>query len=250
MDGVAVVSGGGTGIGRATARALAADRARVLILGRRVEVLEQAAGEINDELSADLVSSMRADLTDPADIEAVADHVGATFGVVDAIVNNAGGSTGLALGSLAEIAERWLDDYKLNVVSAAMLTTALSPLLRRPGGSVVVVSSMAAKSGGGGGPYGAAKGALNAWVTSLAAEYGPQGITVNSVVPGYTPDTELFGPGLPQEMHDRIVSRIALGRAGRAADVAGLIRYLVSPDACFVTGQVIDVAGGALPPSV
>lgn len=69
-------------------------------------------------------------------------------------------------------------------------------------------------------------------------------------VPGYTPDTELFGSGMPQALHDRIVSRIALGRAGRAADVAGVIRFLVSPEASFVTSQVIDVAGGVLPPNM
>lgn len=81
---------------------------------------------------------------------------------------------------------------------------------------------------------------------ALTAEYAPQGITANVVVPGYTPDTELFGSGMPQALHDRI----ALGRAGRAADIAAMIGFLVSPEASFVTSQVIEVAGGALPPNM
>ena len=144
----------------------------------------------------------------------------------------------------------WRSTYDQNVISAVMLTTALGPMLRRPGGRIVLVSSMASRSGGGGGAYVAAKGALNAWVLALTTEYAPQGITANVVVPGYTPDTELFGSGMPQALHDRIVSRIALGRPGRAADIAAMIRFLVSPEASFVTSQVIEVAGGVLPPNV
>ena len=250
MGAVVVVSGGGTGIGRATARALAADGSEVLILGRRVDVLERTAAELGAETERGRVGFMRADVTSPADVDAVAERVASTYGTIDAVVNNAGGGAGPAGSGLEGVAEAWRSTYEQNVVSAVMLTTALGPMLRRPGGHIVLVSSMASRSGGGGGAYVAAKGALNAWVLALTAEYAPQGITANVVVPGYTPDTELFGSGMPQVLHDRIVSRIALGRAGQAADVASMIRFLVSPEASFVTSQVVEVAGGVLPPNM
>jgi 3-oxoacyl-[acyl-carrier protein] reductase len=250
VDRVAVVSGGGTGIGRATARALARDGAHVLILGRRLHVLESAAENIRTELGEASISFLRADVTDVDDVGVVADHVRSAHGTIDAVVNNAGAGSGRQGEGLGGVAATWRATFESNVLSAALLTNALSPMLRRPGGSVVLVSSMASKSGGGGGAYVAAKGALNAWVLALTAELAPQGIRSNVVVPGYTPDTELFGAGMPKELHERIVSRIALGRAGRSDDVAGAIRFLVSEEASFITGQVLDVAGGVLPPNM
>lgn len=250
MERVAVVSGGGTGIGRATARALAADHAHVLIVGRRADVLDAAASEIEAEVVGSSLSWFKADVTDPSEVAQLVDHVRSTFGIVDAVVNNAGGGGGPAGTGLSDLASSWRATFEQNVISAVMLTHGLAPLLRRPGGRIVLVSSMASRSGGGGGAYVAAKGALNTWVLALTTEFAPQGITANVVAPGYTPDTELFGPGLPPELHDRIVSRIALGRAGRADDAAGVIRFLTSPESSFVTGQVIDVAGGVLPPNM
>jgi 3-oxoacyl-[acyl-carrier protein] reductase len=248
VDRFFVVSGGGTGIGRAVAGRLAGDGDRVLIIGRRGDVVARAAAEINRDAGSDLVSWYAADASDPSAVEAVAELVEAKLGgVVDGVVNNAGGGGGDG-STLVEVAALWQEMFAKNVLSAVLLTTALRPMLRRPGGRVVLISSMATRSGGGGGSYVAVKAALNGWVLALTADLGPEGITANVVLPGYTPDTELFGPGLPQQIHDAIVARSALGRAGSSADIAGVVRFLLSDDASYVTSQLVEVNGGILPP--
>jgi 3-oxoacyl-[acyl-carrier protein] reductase len=248
VDRFFVVSGGGTGIGRAVAGRLAGDGDRVLIIGRRGDVVARAAAEINRDAGSDLVSWHAADASDPRAVEAVAELVEAKLGgVVDGVVNNAGGGGGDG-STLDEVAAHWQEMFAKNVLSAVLLTTALRPMLRRPGGRVVLISSMATRSGGGGGSYVAVKAALNGWVLALTADLGPEGITANVVLPGYTPDTELFGPGLPQQIHDAIVARSALGRAGSSADIAGVVRFLLSDDASYVTSQLVEVNGGILPP--
>ena len=152
---VAVVSGGGTGMGRAIAARLAGDGDYVLIIGRRAGVLEAAAEELS-AAGPGQVSWQAADLTRPQDVERVAASV---EGSVDVLVNNAGGvaSRGMPETQLAEVARAWEADYQSNVISAVLLTQALLPRLRRPGGRVVNISSIAALRGGGG-SYSAAKG--------------------------------------------------------------------------------------------
>ncbi len=216
-------------------------------------MLAKATAEINADIGVEvggpLVTFESVDLTSPTDVDALVDRVRENHGRVDVIINNAGGASRLPTGTLEEVAVHWRAAFDVNVLSAVLLTQGLLPLLARPGGRIVLVSSMASRSGGGASSYGAAKAALNGWVLSLAAQLGPQGITANVVAPGYTPRTELFGDGLPQALHDQIVRRIAVGRPGEPEDVAAAVRYLASPDASFVTGQVLEVAGGSVPPA-
>jgi len=117
--------------------------------------------------------------------------------------------------------------------------------VKRPGGRIVAISSIAALRGGGG-SYSAAKAALHGGIYSLAADVGGDGITANVVAPGYVADTEFFGDSMTSARAERFVSQTLVGRAGSPADVASAVLYLASPESAFVTGQILQVNGGAL----
>jgi 3-oxoacyl-[acyl-carrier protein] reductase len=238
-----VVSGGGSGLGRAIAARFARDGETVVILGRRPDVLSDAAKTINAELDADLVSSLTADLEDPAQVEAVAAAIVAD-GPVDVLVNNAGGIATADDDSLAATAEHWLTDFRNNVLTTVLLTQALLPHIRRPGGRIVAMSSVAGVRGPG--SYGAAKSALHAWVFGLATELGPDGITVNAVAPGFIPDTEFWEGRLRPEIVEPRVDGALVKRAGTPEEVAEAVAYLASPQSGFTTGQILQVNGGTV----
>ncbi|MDT7847602.1 SDR family NAD(P)-dependent oxidoreductase [Streptomyces justiciae] len=237
-----VISGGGTGIGLAAARVFAAGGDRVLLVGRRKEVLERAA--VPGALSC------AADLSDTADVRRVAEFVGREFGAVDVLVHSAGGTGQLepsAAGDdpLDAVAHNWTVNFRLNLLTAALLTEALKDRLASPGGRVLFVSSIAAYRGSGSGAYGAAKAGLHPYAHDLARDLGPRGITVNVVAPGYIEDTEFFGGAIDPARRERLINDTANGRAGNPGDVAETLHWLASPGAGHVTSQIVQVNGGA-----
>ena len=244
MERTIVVSGGGTGIGREIARELAGAGDPVTIVGRREKVLREAADDLNREVGAERVRWIAGDLRDPDQVERLAAEVDGE--AVDVLVNNAGGiPRGDWPDGLRGVAADWRAEFETNVLTAALLTTALLPRLRRPGARVINLSSIAALRGGGG-SYSAAKAAVIGWTLSLAGDLGADGITVNVVVPGYVQGTEFFGDTMTEERHRRLVGQTLLGRAGQPRDVAGMVAFLAGQQGAFVTGQVLQVNGGAL----
>ncbi len=131
-------------------------------------------------------------------------------------------------------------------MTAVLLVEALRPVLA-PGGRVIGLGSIGAQLGSGyGGSYGAAKAALHAWMFWLARELGPDGITVNLVLPGYVPATEFFGDRRNAEFDDVRIARTLVGRAGTAEEVAATVGFLASEDAGYITGQLLGINGGTV----
>lgn len=240
--GLAVVSGGGTGIGAAIASGLVDDGYDVVIIGRRPEVLEATAAGLNERAGRpNAVRCVAADLS-------VADQVARAVTqiepeTVDVLVNNAGAFHSRTGDSLSEVDAYWRASVDANLMTAVLLTEALLPRLARPGGTLVFISSIAAQRGGGG-AYSATKAALHGWAYDLAAELGSAGVTVNVVAPGYVEGTDFFAGRMTPEGHAARVARTMVGRAGVPSEIADAVRYLTR--ARYVTGQVIGVNGGAV----
>ena len=240
MTRTVVVSGGGTGIGKAVAARFASGGDRVVVIGRRSGVLERAAEEVGG-------TALPADLGDPADVERVRAELADRFGTVDVLVNNAGGNVEIgdaAADGPKDTARRWTGNFHANVLTSVLPTEALRELFA-PSARIVFVSSIAAYRGSGGGSYGPMKAALHPYVYDLAAALGPRGITVNAVAPGLIDDTEFFGGALDGERRAALVAQTSTGRAGTPDDVAETVHWLASPGARHVTAQIVQVNGGA-----
>ncbi|MFD5556955.1 SDR family NAD(P)-dependent oxidoreductase [Streptomyces sp. NPDC127068] len=235
-----LVTGGGTGIGRAIARQFAALGDDVVVTGRREGPIRALAEETG-------ARALVCDHTDPAAVEHLVSLLPGA-GTLDVLVNNAGGNTDFdadGAGGLAAYARDFRANLDANLVSAALTTKALDDRLAG-GGSVIQIGSIAA--GQGAGSYGAAKAGLIAWNLDLAKGLGRRGVTANVVAPGYVATTEFFRDRLTGERQDALVAATSTGRAGTPDDIAGAVLFLASPAARHVTGQVLRVNGGAYTP--
>ena len=238
-----VVSGAGSGIGRAVARRLVADGLHVLAVGRRPDPLERLAKEL-----APHVDAVSADVATVAGATAVAEHAREAERRCAGVVAAAGGvSPGGDGGTgLDGIRQDWLDSFESNVLTAVLLVEALHEALERDGGRVVLLSSVAALRGSGGGAYGAVKAALHGYLYDLARQLGAHGGTANVVAPGFVPDTEFWVGRLTAESRRERGAQTLVGREGTPEEVASLIAWLLGPDGGWVTGQVLSPNGGVV----
>jgi len=245
-DQVALVTGASSGIGRATAEAMAKQGARVGVNYCKNQAgAERAAETIRKAGSKALV--VRADVTRSAEVLAMVEAVRREWGRIDILVNNAGDL--LARRTLADMSEEYWDQIMaLNLKSVFLCVRAVwEEMAARKSGCIVNVSSIAGRNGGGPGAaaYSAAKGGLLTYTKSLAKELAPHGVRVNGVAPGViaTPYHERYSPG---EIFQRFIASIPLGRAGTAEEIADVIVFLASPAARYITGETIEVNGGML----
>lgn len=238
---VALLAGGGSGIGEAAAHTLAAGGVRIVVADRRLDMAQRVAAEISESGAKAIAVGM--DVTSQADIDAAVGAVQSQFGRLDLLVNTAGVISPAELATL-DLAE-WRRSFEVNVDGALMLARSCLPLLRQSSiASVVNVSSLAGGRGyPNGGAYGPSKAALISLSRQMALEWAPLGIRVNTVNPG-TVDTPLTRANMrPESMRDR-ASRIPLHRLGESGEIGDLIAFLASPAASFITAQDINCDGG------
>ncbi|RSN35448.1 3-oxoacyl-ACP reductase [Amycolatopsis sp. WAC 01416] len=237
LDGrIALVTGGTRGIGLATARALAEAGATVVLTGRDEAKAKEAAA------AAGAASGLALDVTDAKAVSTLVRGVAKEHGKLDIVVANAGIMEDALLGMIREE----LVDTTLSTNVAGTLHTvqaAARAMMRKKTGAIVVLASIVGEHGSAGQTvYAASKAAVANIARSAAKELGRSGIRVNAVAPGVI-DTDLTS-GLTEDAKAENIGKTPLGRLGTPEDVANAIRFLVSDDASFITGQVLGIDGG------
>lgn len=242
---VAVVTGAGGGIGKALARRLAADGAAVVIAD--LHNFGEAAAEIAKATAARALG-LQIDVSSEADVARMAAETVNAFGRIDILVNNAAVFSTLKLKPFEEIAvAEWRKVLDVNVVGVALCARACVPHMRNGGyGRIINVASGAPLKGV---PfflhYISSKGAVIAMTRGLARELGKDGITVNSLAPGFTLSENVAKDAAHLQAGERSRASRAIARDETPDDLVGAVSFLASPDAAFITGQTLVVDGGS-----
>ncbi|MBZ5721554.1 MAG: glucose 1-dehydrogenase [Acidobacteriia bacterium] len=244
-DKIAIITGAGSGIGRASAIALAREGARVALVGRRQDRLEDVARQIGD--SALVVA---ADVSKQDGIDLVVEQTVASFGGLNVLVNNAGV---LHIGTVEQITEeQWDETFDVNVRGLWLLSRAVLPHMRKAGGgSIINIASVLGINGARDrASYAPSKGAVVLLTKCMAIDHGPENIRVNAICPSFV-ETALTAAVIakapdPQAVRQERIKVHPIGRLGTPEDMAGLTVYLASDESSWVTGAVFPVDGGYL----
>ena len=238
-DKIAIITGGGTGIGLATARAFCQEGAKVILFGRRKEKLEKAVEKLGG--SAMIVQG---DMTNNNDLDKLINETLHNFKKIDVLVNNAGLFNGSPLHEISD--SQWDEIMDINIRSVFQLTRRVLPvMLSQKYGSIIHISSIlgliavpqvAA--------YNVSKGALNQFSRSIAVEYGSSGIRSNSICPGLIATDMTADLMKDADLMKEWSKEYPIGRFGKPEDVANACLYLASDESSFVTGITLPVDGG------
>jgi 2-dehydro-3-deoxy-D-gluconate 5-dehydrogenase len=241
---VAIVTGGGSGIGLGIADGLAGAGARVAIVGRNTERLQAAVREIGGETNAQFIP-IAGDVTAENEVTAIVDQVSQQLGRIDILFNNAG--INIRNQPQAMSLDDWRRVIDVNLTGAFLMSKAVYPLMKQAGGGKIVnTGSMASLFGAAyAAAYAASKGGIVQLTKSLALAWAPDNIQVNAILPGWfetdmTDQAKVEVPGLAE----RVTARIPVGRWAQPADMAGTAIWLASRASDYVTGAAIPVDGG------
>ena len=238
---VAIVTGGGTGLGRDMANRLAADGFEVAILGRRARRLKPKKNERN-------LHPHVCDVTDRAQIKATVKAVRNRFGRIDALVNNAGIVRRATHDKITP--EHIEHTFAINLIGMMHMCLECIPALKRSKGAIInISSSLTDRCAPEYGAYAASKGAMNAWSKTLSMELARWGVRVNVVSPSLVRSEIYFPDGMSREEYNNHLKEVGdtyfpLGRSGEPRDISGMIAFLASDEARWMTGQIVTIDGG------
>lgn len=242
---VAIVTGGGRGLGKQIAEGFAEAGANVVVCSRRVEACEQVSERLK-KLGIDAIA-LKCDVSSPEDVKQVVEQTMTKFGRIDILVNNSGASWGAPVEEMP--LEAWQKVINTNVTGTFLMSQAVGKvMLEQQAGKIINIASVAGLKGSN--PkymdaigYNSSKGAVITFTKDLAVKWGPKGIYVNAIAPGFFPTK--MSMALIEQGRDAILEGTPLRKFGSDDDLKGVALFLASNASDFITGEVVVVDGGA-----
>lgn len=240
-DDVVIVTGASRGIGEAIARELATAGYRLALMARSADKLQSLAAELG---TGDDVLAFPGDISDFDDVQCIVKEIHEKFGGIFGLVNNAGMTRDGLLVRMSP--ENWQAPIDINLNGTFYFTRAVAPIMMRArNGRIINISSVIGLTGNAGqANYAASKAGIIALTKSVAKELGSRGVTSNAIAPGFIA-TDMTAD-LPEKVQAAMLAQIPLKRLGEGKDVAGVVKFLLSPEASYITGQTLVVDGGMI----